>query len=85
MTFKTLANAKPRCSKCERYAYYDYQCPSENQHVRNVPSDDIDDSKIVDDVHVSPKTASIIENISVGFSTLILLRPIYLLIVQVMM
>jgi len=34
-----------------------------------VPNDDIDDSKVVDDAHVSPKTASIIEDIIVGFST----------------
>ena len=27
---------------------------------------DVDDSKVVEDVHVSPKTASIIEDISVG-------------------
>jgi len=43
--------------------------PSENQHVRTVASDDVDDSKIVEDVHVSPKTASITGDILVGSST----------------
>jgi len=31
-----------------------------------VPSDDVNDSKVIENVHVSPKTASIIEDISVG-------------------
>ena len=25
LTFKTLVNAKARCSKCEGYVHYDYQ------------------------------------------------------------
>jgi len=29
LTFKTLVNAKARCSKCEGYGHYDYQYPSE--------------------------------------------------------
>jgi len=62
-----LVNAKARCSKCERYEHYDYQCPSESQHVRTMPSEDVDESKIVEDVHVPTKIASIIEDISVGF------------------
>jgi len=65
LTFKTLVNAKVQCSKCEGYVHYDYQCPSESQHVRTVPSDDIDDSKVVEDVHVPSKSASIIEDIRV--------------------
>ena len=68
LTFKTLVNVKARCSKCEGYKYYDYQCPSESQHVRTVSSDKVD-SKVVKDVQVSPKTVSIIEDISVGFET----------------
>ena len=44
-------------------------CPSKSQYVRTVPSDDVDDSKIVEDVHVLSKTASIIEDISVGSGT----------------
>jgi len=47
--FKTLVNAKARCSKCEGYGHYDYQCTSESQHVRTVPSD-VDDLKVVEDV-----------------------------------
>jgi len=43
LTFKTLVNAKARCSKCKSYGHYDYQCPSESQHVRTMPTDDVDD------------------------------------------
>ena len=64
LTFKTLVNAKAQCSKCKGYGYYDYQCPSECQHVRTVSSNDVDDSKVVEDVHVPLKTASIIEDLS---------------------
>jgi len=42
LTFKMLVNTKARCFKCEEYGHYDYQYPSEN-HVRIVPSDDVDD------------------------------------------
>jgi len=69
LTFKTLVNVKARCSKCKGYEYYDYQCPSESQHVRTVPTDDVDDSKIVKDVQVSPKIVNIIENIAVDSDT----------------
>jgi len=34
-----------------------------------MPSDDTDDSKVIEDVHVPFKTASIIEDISVGSDT----------------
>ena len=37
--------------------------------VRTVSSNDVDDSKIVEDVHVLPKTTSIIKVISVGSDT----------------
>ena len=30
-------------------------------------SDDVDDSKVIEDDHVPPKTASIIEDLSVGY------------------
>ena len=40
LTFKTLVNAKTICSKCKGYEHYDYQCPSESQHVRIVPTDE---------------------------------------------
>jgi len=32
-TFKMLVNAKARCSKCEGYVHYDYQCLSKSRHV----------------------------------------------------
>jgi len=48
LTFKRLVNAKTRCSQCERYVHYNYQCPSESQYVSIVPSDNIDDSKVID-------------------------------------
>jgi len=37
-----------------------------------LPSDEVDDSKVVKDVHISSKTASINEDISVGSDTLII-------------
>jgi len=69
LTFKTLVSAKALCSKCEGYEHYDYQYPSESQHVRTVLSDDVDDSKVFENVHVPYKTASLIEDISVGLDT----------------
>ena len=69
MTFKTLVNAKTRCFKCNGYGHYDYQCALESQYVRIVSSDEVDDSKVVEDVHISSKTASIIEDIAVGSDT----------------
>ena len=64
LTFKTLVNAKVWCSKCEEYEHYDYQCSSESQHVN--------DSKVVEDVQVSPKIVNIIEDIAVDSDTLII-------------
>jgi len=69
LAFKMLVNAKARCCKCEGYEHYDYQCPSESQHVTTMLTDDVDDSKIVEDVHVPSKTVSIIEDIAVGSDT----------------
>jgi len=71
LAVKMLVNAKARCSKCEGYGHYDCQCPSKSRHVSIVSSDDVDDSKVVVDVHNFSKT-SIIEDISVGFDTPIL-------------
>ena len=72
LTFKTLVNAKTRCSNCEEYGHYDYQCLSECKHVRTVSSNDVDNLKVVKDVHVPLKTDSIIEDIAVGFNTSII-------------
>ena len=69
LTFKMLVNAKARCPKCEEYEYYDYQCPSESQHVTTMLTDDVDDSKVVEDVHVHFKATSIIEDITVSSDT----------------
>jgi len=69
LTFKILVNAKAWCYKYERYGHYDYQCLSESQHVKTVPSDDVSNSKMIEDVHVSFKIASTIKNISVGSDT----------------
>jgi len=69
LTFKMLVNAKAKCSKCEGYRHYDYQCPSECQHVRIVSSDEVDVSKVIEKVHVPCKTVSIIEDTAVGADT----------------
>ena len=57
-TFKTLVNAKARCFKCDGYGHMIICSP--RQHVR-LPNDDIDDSKVVENVHISSKTVSIIK------------------------
>ena len=72
LTFKTLVSAKARCFNYEGYGHYDYQCPSESQHVRIVPNDDVDDLKVIEDVYIPSKTASIIEDITVGSDTSII-------------
>ena len=64
-----LANAKVWCSKCEGYEHYNYQCPSECQHIRTVSNNDVDNSKVIEDVHVPIKIASIIKDITVDFGT----------------
>ena len=71
LTFKTQVkvNTKARCSKYKGYVHYDYQYLSESQHVRIVPTDEVDDSKVVEDVQVPPKTANIIEDIAVDSDT----------------
>jgi len=72
LTFKRLINAKAPYSKCKGYEHYDYQCPSESRHVRIVPSDNDDDSKVIENVHILSKPTSTIEDISVCSDTLIL-------------
>jgi len=69
LTFKRLINVNVRYSKCEGYRHYDYQCPSESQHVRIVPSDNVEDSKVVEDVNILPKITSIVEDKLVHFGT----------------
>jgi len=72
LTFKTLGNAKTRCSKCDGYEHYEYQCPSESQHVRIVSSDEVDVSKVIKKVYVPSNIVSIIENRAVGADTLVI-------------
>jgi len=72
LTLKMLVNVKAECFKCERYEHYDYQCTSQSRHVSTVSGDDVDDSNVVEDVHVPSKSASISEDISVGFDTQII-------------
>ena len=50
--FQKVINIKAWCFKCKGYKHYDYRYSSKSQHVRIMPSDDVDDSKIVDDVHI---------------------------------
>jgi len=41
-----------KCSKCKEFEHYDYQCPSKSQHTDNVQIDDINNSRIVGNVHI---------------------------------
>ena len=72
LTFKRLVNVKVRYSKCEGYGHYDHQCPLKSQHVSIVSSDDVDNSKVVEDIHIPSKITNIIETISISSDTSIL-------------
>ena len=63
LTFKglLLVKAWEQCSKCEGYKYYDYQCLSGSRHVRIVPSDNVDDSKVVENVIILLEITIIVE------------------------
>ena len=74
LTFKRLVSVKARCSKCEGYGHYDYQCSSKSRHVSIVSSDDVDYSKVIENVHVPSKTTSIIEDISIVLTNRFLMR-----------
>ena len=52
-----------QCSKCEGYGHYDYQYPSES-HV-NIVLSGVDDSKVVEGVHVHSEICSVIEGTSI--------------------
>ena len=67
-----LVNANAGCSKCTGYGHYNYQCTSESQHVRTVPTDEVDGSKYVKDVQVPSKTVNIIEDMAVDSDTQII-------------
>jgi len=66
-----ISKAKEHCSKCEGYKHY-YQYPSNSRHVNIVPSDNVDDSRVVENVYVLSQITSIIEKTLVNFSILIL-------------
>ena len=68
LTFTRLSMPRPVVLS-EGFEHYDYQCLSKSRHVSIVPSDDIDDSKVIEDVHVLSQTTCIIEDISVIFDT----------------
>jgi len=74
LSFKGIFISKTReqCSKCEGYRHYDYQCPSKSRHVNIVSSDDVDDSRVVEDIYVLSEINSVIEHTLVDFSSLIL-------------
>jgi len=82
LTLTRLVNAKAQYSKCEGCGHYDYQFPSKSRHVSIVPSDIVDDSKVVEHVHVPSKTTIIIEDV-VGSDTPIINEGIFLMRVLV--
>ena len=47
-----------KCSKYGEFEHYGNQCPSKSQHIDNVQIDDIDNSRIVEDVHIPFKVTS---------------------------
>ena len=57
--------SQKECSKCEGYRYYDYRCPSKSRHVNIVPSDDVDISKVVKNIHVHFEISSVLEDTSI--------------------
>jgi len=69
LTFKGLfiTKAWDQCFKCEGYEHYDYQCPLVSQHVRIVPSDNVDNSKV--DVSILPEITCIVEDILIDSCT----------------
>ena len=47
-----------KCFKCGEFGHYDYQCPQKSQHSHIVRTDDINNSRIVDDIYISPKVTT---------------------------
>ena len=72
LDFRNTSQCQGPSSKCKGYGHYEYQCFSECQHVRTMSSNDVDDSKVIENIHVTPKTVSIIEDIAVDFDKLII-------------
>ena len=66
------------------HEHYDYQCPSESLHVRIVSSDNVDDSKVIEDLNILSEVISIVKDTIVDSLHRLLMRTICLLIVSVM-
>jgi len=49
-----------KCSKCGEFEHYNYWCPSKSQHTDYVQINDIDSSRIVEDVHITSEATSYI-------------------------
>jgi len=47
-----------KCSKCGEVRHYDRQYHSKSKHIDNVQIDDIDNSRIVENVHIPSKITS---------------------------
>lgn len=58
--------------KCVEHRNYDYECPLKILHMDNVLTNDVNDSSVVENVNVSNDNSSIIDDISLKFSTPIL-------------
>jgi len=50
-----------QCSKCEKCGHFDYHCLLESRHVNIVPSNNVDDSKIVEDIYIPSEISSVVE------------------------
>ena len=52
-----------KCSKYGEFGHYDYQCPSKSQHTDNVQIDDIDNSRIAEDVQFPSDVTSDVDEL----------------------
>ena len=52
-----------KCSKCEHFEHYNYQCPSKSQHTDNVQIDDINNSRIIEVVHITSEITSDVDEL----------------------
>ena len=68
---KFISKYRKQCSKCDGYRLYDYQCLS-IQHTNIIQSDDVDDSRIIEDVYVLSEIATVDEDLLVDSSAPIL-------------
>jgi len=52
-----------KCSKCGEFEHYDYQFSSKSQHTDNVQIDDVDNSRIVEDVHIPSEVTNDVDDL----------------------